>query len=135
MRRRKGGHIPASILVGYAARYGSTEEVAEAIAATLRECDLAVTCQPMKDVRDFEGYSGIVLGAPLYMVSWHKDALRFLSRHRHALMQRPVTCVTGRLFARGRVAWPKNSGSSADRRALCSATCGSYSPIPSLPSS
>jgi menaquinone-dependent protoporphyrinogen oxidase len=31
-----------------------------------------------------------VLGAPLYMFRWHKDAKSFLSRHRQALTQRPV---------------------------------------------
>jgi len=36
------------------------------------------------------GYSVVVLGAPLYMFRWHKDARHFLSRHREALTQRPV---------------------------------------------
>ena len=30
------------VLAGYATRYGSTQEVAEAVAATLRECGLEV---------------------------------------------------------------------------------------------
>lgn len=82
--------MSSSILVGYATRYGSTQEVAEAIAATLREGGLVVGCEPMKNVRTLEGYGGIVLGAPLYMFRWHKDAKSFLSRHRQALTQRPV---------------------------------------------
>jgi len=82
--------MSSSILVGYATRYGSTQEVAEAIAATLREGGLVVGCEPMKKVRTLEGYGGIVLGAPLYMFRWHKDAKSFLSRHRQALTQRPV---------------------------------------------
>jgi menaquinone-dependent protoporphyrinogen oxidase len=79
-----------SILVGFATRYGSTQEVAEAIAATLRESGLAVDCQPMKEVRSLEGYGGVVLGTPLYVFRWLKDAKSFLSRHRQALTQRPV---------------------------------------------
>lgn len=82
--------MSSSILVGYATRYGSTQEAAEAIAATLREGGLVVGCEPMKKVRTLEGYGGIVLGAPLYMFRWHKDAKSFLSRHRQALTQRPV---------------------------------------------
>ena len=78
------------VLAGYATRYGSTQEVAEAVAATLRECGLEVDIQPMRKVRTLEGYRGVVLGAPLFMFHWHKDALRFLSRHREALMERPV---------------------------------------------
>ena len=82
--------MSASVLVGYATRYGSTQEVAEAVAATLRERGLEVDIQPMREVRTLEGYRAIVLGAPLYMFHWHKDALHFLARHREALTQRPV---------------------------------------------
>jgi menaquinone-dependent protoporphyrinogen oxidase len=82
--------MSASVLVAYATRYGSTQEVAEAVAATLRECGLAVDIQPMREVRTLARYSAVVLGAPLYMFRWHKDARRFLSRHREALTERPV---------------------------------------------
>src|SRR5215469_569468 len=70
--------MSASILVAYATRYGSTQEVAEAIAATLRERGLAVDIQPMRDVRSLDQYRAVVLGAPLYMFHWHKDAIHFL---------------------------------------------------------
>jgi menaquinone-dependent protoporphyrinogen oxidase len=82
--------MSASVLVGYATTYGSTQEVAEAIAATLREHGLEVDCQPASKVRALDGYSAVVLGAPLYMFRWHKDAINFLSRHREALKERPV---------------------------------------------
>ena len=83
--------MPTSVLVGYATRYGSTQEVAEAVAATLRERGLVVDIGPMREVRTLDQYRAVVLGAPLYMFHWHKDALHFLARHREALMQRPVT--------------------------------------------
>ena len=79
-----------SVLVAYATIHGSTPEVAEAVAGTLRECGLEVDVQPMREVRTLAGYSAVVLGAPLYMFRWHKDARRFLSRHREALKERPV---------------------------------------------
>ena len=82
--------MSASILVGFATRTGSTQEVAEAIAAALREGGLAVDCRPLKEVQTLERYTAVVLGAPLYMFRWHKDAKRFLSRHRQALMERPA---------------------------------------------
>jgi menaquinone-dependent protoporphyrinogen oxidase len=82
--------MSASILVAYATRYGSTQEVAEAVAATLRERGLAVDIRPIRNVRTLEGYRAVVLGGPLYMFHWHKDALHFLARHREALTQRPV---------------------------------------------
>jgi len=82
--------MSASVLVGYATKYGSTQEIAEAVAATLRKAGLEVDCQPMRQVRTLDGYRAVVLGAPLYMFRWHKDARRFLSRHREALAKRPV---------------------------------------------
>jgi menaquinone-dependent protoporphyrinogen oxidase len=82
--------MSASILVGYATSYGSTQEVAEAVTATLRECGFVVDIQPMREVRTLAGYGAAVLGAPLYMFHLHKDARRFLSRHREALIERPV---------------------------------------------
>lgn len=78
------------VLVAYATRYGSTQEVAEAVAATLREQGLAVDLQPIRDVRALDGYCAVVLGAPYYMGRWHKDALQFLARHREPLAERPV---------------------------------------------
>jgi len=71
--------MSSSILVGYATTYGSTQEIAEAVAATLREGGLEVDCRPASKVRTLEGYAADVLGAPLCMFRWHKDATHFLS--------------------------------------------------------
>jgi menaquinone-dependent protoporphyrinogen oxidase len=79
-----------SILVAYATRSGSTQEVAEAMAAALRDEGLHVDCQPLRSTRTVAGYRMVVLGAPLFMFKWHKDASAFLSRHRRALEKLPV---------------------------------------------
>lgn len=81
--------MSASVLIAYATRSGSTLEVAESIAATLRERGLTVDLQPARQARTLEPYRAVVLGAPLYMYHWHKDALGFLTRHRQALTERP----------------------------------------------
>lgn len=77
-------------LVGYATRYGSTQEVAEEIAATLGEAGQEVELLPLHQVHSLEAYQAVVMGAPLFMFHWHKDALRFLARHQKALQERPV---------------------------------------------
>lgn len=90
------------ILVAYASTYGSTQEVAEVVATTLREHGLAVDLQPIRNVRTLDGYGAIVLGAPLYMFHWHKDALHFLSRHQRVLTSGlPIAVFAGGPFGSG----------------------------------
>jgi menaquinone-dependent protoporphyrinogen oxidase len=79
------------VLVTYATRRGSTEEVAQAIAEALREGGLAVEVLPLKEVRSLTNYSAVALAAALYMFRLHKDARRFISKNRAALMKVPVT--------------------------------------------
>ena len=79
-----------AILVTYATRYGSTQEVAERVAATLRESGLQVDVQAARQARTLEGYRAVVLGAPLYIGRWLKDAHRFLGRFQEGLVQCPV---------------------------------------------
>jgi menaquinone-dependent protoporphyrinogen oxidase len=83
-----------AILVTYATRYGSTQEVAEQVAATLRQGGLQVDILPARQVRSLDNYRAVVLGAPLYIGHWLKDAPRFLTRHQAALAARPVAIFT-----------------------------------------
>jgi menaquinone-dependent protoporphyrinogen oxidase len=95
---RKHIQMNEKVLIAYASRYGSTQEVAEAIAATLRESSLFVDFQPMKKVKSLAGYGAIVLGTPVYMGSLHKDMQNFLTLYQEALKrQSPAIYVLGPL--------------------------------------
>lgn len=79
------------ILVAYATRNGSTEEVATAVAATLRDSGCGVELRRAAEARDPVGDCDlVVLGAPLYAGRWHRDAHRFLKRHRGELGRVPI---------------------------------------------
>jgi menaquinone-dependent protoporphyrinogen oxidase len=93
--------MKSSVLVAYTTRYGSTQEVAEAVAGTLREHGLQIEVRDMRDVQTLDGYDAVVLGAALYMFHWPRTAIRFLKRHRAALAERPVA-----IFALGPVHEP-----------------------------
>ncbi len=82
--------MAASVLVAYATRYGSTKDVAEAVAETLRNAGLDVDVRPIREVDTVEGYSSIVLGAPLYIGRLLGDFHNFLTKQHDALAQRPV---------------------------------------------
>ena len=79
-----------SVLVAYATRYGSTKEVAEAVAKALRERGLAVDVRPAAEVSDLSEYRAVVLGTALYIGHWLKDTDKFLAIHRDALAKLPV---------------------------------------------
>ena len=78
------------VLVTYATRAGSTEEVAPAVAEVLSQDGLAVEVLPVKEVRSLERYNAVFLAAALYMFRLHKDARKFLNRNRAALIGIPV---------------------------------------------
>jgi len=73
------------MLVAYASKHGSTQEVAEAIAGALRELSHRVDLRPADEVKDISSYDAVVLGGSLYMGRWHREARRFLRRHREQL--------------------------------------------------
>jgi menaquinone-dependent protoporphyrinogen oxidase len=78
------------VLVVYATRYGSSEEVALAVADVLRESGLSADLQPAANVTSVDGYSAVVLVAALYMFRLHKEAKRFLERNHVGLAALPV---------------------------------------------
>jgi len=80
----------SKILVGYATKYGSTQEVASFIADVLQEGGKEADLRELRRVTSLEGYSAAVVGAPFYMFKWLKDARKFLSRHQGALEKMPV---------------------------------------------
>ena len=86
--------MPTTVLVTWATRYGSTEEVAHAIADDLLQQKFAVTAQPMCEVGSLDRYQAVVMGFALYIGRIHKDARRFLVSHQGQLMQRPVALFT-----------------------------------------
>ena len=74
------------VLMAYATKNGSTRHVAEAVTAAMREAGAQVTALPARQAREsVAGYDLVVLGAPLYSGRWHRDAHRFLKRHRREL--------------------------------------------------
>jgi menaquinone-dependent protoporphyrinogen oxidase len=79
------------ILVAYATRNGSTRQVAEAVATTATAGGAQVLLVPAASVRKpLDGWDLVVLGAPIYSGRWHRDARRFLRRHRAELASVPV---------------------------------------------
>jgi len=77
------------ILVTYATMAGSTAEVARAVGEELARAGLMVDVLPVGEVAGLDGYSAVVVGAPMIM-GFHRTALGFLRRNRKALQSKPL---------------------------------------------
>ena len=78
------------ILVAYATKRESTHEVAETVAERLRALGQEVDVRPAAEIGMLRPYGAVVLGGALYAGHWHRDARRFLAKHRDELTERPV---------------------------------------------
>jgi menaquinone-dependent protoporphyrinogen oxidase len=77
------------ILVSYATMAGSTADVAKAVGEQITKSGLQVDILPLSEVQDIHVYEGVVVGAPMIM-GWHRDAIRFLKKHRDAFQRIPL---------------------------------------------
>jgi menaquinone-dependent protoporphyrinogen oxidase len=77
------------VLVGYASKRGSTAEIAEEIAGTMRDSGLEVDVAPAGAVKSLADYEAVVLGSAIYMKRWQGDARHFLRRHGRELESLP----------------------------------------------
>ncbi|MGJ3562075.1 flavodoxin domain-containing protein [Streptomyces sp. INA 01156] len=82
--------MAGTVSVTYGTTNGSTARIAETVADVLRKEGLTVETLPARSVAGVTSYDAVVVGGGLYAGRWHKDARRFVRRHRHELAERPV---------------------------------------------
>ena len=76
------------VLVAYATKNGSTEEIADAIADELSAHGLDVACMSAPDA-DSSGFDAVVLGSAVYAGRWLRPARRFLKAETDHLSRIP----------------------------------------------
>lgn len=89
------------ILVAYATRTGSPNEVGDRIARHLCEAGLAAEARPVGEVTGLDGYSDAVLGSPVRYGSWLPEMTDFASETHGALCAMPVAYFTTHMLALG----------------------------------
>lgn len=82
--------MTTDVLVAYGTKNGSTARIAEAVAEVLNKEGLTARARPAGSVEDLGTCDAVVVGGALYAGHWHRDARRFLRRHRRALAERPL---------------------------------------------
>ena len=113
------------VLVTYASKMGSTQEIAEAIGRELQAFGMQVTVAPCADNVNPEGFDGVIIGSAIYTRRWLKAATKYLKRHAHRLDRHKDMAVSQRPMRRrsARRAGPGSEGRGAcDRfpRTACS---------------
>jgi len=90
--------MSGKILVTCASRYGSTEEIAERIAATFAAEGTETDVRAAYEVERLEGYRAVVLGSPIYHGKLLGGAIGFARRLKDELAGMPtalfVVCLT-----------------------------------------
>ncbi|MFD0318513.1 flavodoxin domain-containing protein [Streptomyces flavalbus] len=84
------GKDGVKVLVAYGTTNGATAEIAETVAEVLNREGVPAEARPARSVSDAAAYGAVVVGGALYAGRWHKDARRFVRRHRGELAGRPV---------------------------------------------
>ncbi len=78
------------LLITFATRAGSTEEIAGEIAAQNSLRGSSVTLLPVKEVRDLTVYDAIIVGSAVRMGQWLPEALNFVKSHADTLNNMPT---------------------------------------------
>ena len=81
--------MSGKILIAYATKWGTTEEIAGEIAAAFRASGAACDAKPLHEVESLDGYSAVVLGAPIYYGHLLAGVELFRRRHEAELAKVP----------------------------------------------
>ena len=92
------GDRMSRVLVAYASKHGATAEIAEAVAAELRQAGHEVDCMSAEQVSGLDAYDAAVIGSAVYMKRWLPEARRLLKRHAKELADRPFWVFSSRPF-------------------------------------
>jgi menaquinone-dependent protoporphyrinogen oxidase len=78
------------ILVAYASKHGSTEEIARAIHERFLERGFESRCANVATPLDIDGADVVVLGSAIYYGHWMEEARGFAKAHHDELTTRPL---------------------------------------------
>jgi menaquinone-dependent protoporphyrinogen oxidase len=90
-----------TVLVAYATKYGSTQEIAETIGRELRRRGLETDVLSVGEIEGIGRYDAVVLGSAVYVGRWLSNARAFVKEHACELAERPTW-----LFSSGPIGEP-----------------------------
>ena len=82
------------ILIAFATRAGSTQEVAKEIADVFCAKGLEVDVLPVKKVKSLDPYRAVILGSAIRAAHWLPEAIQFVENNRSELDKIPTAFFT-----------------------------------------
>ena len=82
------------ILITYATRTGSTEDIAKEIARILTEKGRHVDLIPVRRVKSLSHYKAVIIGSAVRAAQWLPEAARFVEIHKQELQEIPTAFFT-----------------------------------------
>jgi menaquinone-dependent protoporphyrinogen oxidase len=83
-----------TVLVAYASKYGSTGEVAHAIADQFCAQGMRADVRRVEEVTNLDAYDAVVVGSAIRMGRWLPQALSFVEKHAARLQEMPTAIFT-----------------------------------------
>ena len=106
----------AKVLVAYATKTGTTKEIAQEIARALQAEGLDAEARGIGSVEGLEGWSAVIVGAPINGMSWLPEALGFVRDHASALRSLPTAYfLVSYLLFQGGGFWKARIRAALDR--------------------
>lgn len=104
------------ILITYATKTGTTKDAALEIGRVLVENGLKVDVLPITDINTLDGYSAVIIGAPINGMRWVPEAVQFVEAHQKELTN-VITAyfLVSYLLIEGREFWKKKIRTSLDK--------------------
>ena len=105
------------VLLAVASKYGSTREVAQAIAEELQAANLEVDLREPAEVTNLDGYNAVVMGSAIYIGRWLESARDLAQDQAPGLASRPTW-----LFSSGPIGGKPLPDEAVDVSAIVDAT-------------
>ncbi|MHA2248155.1 MAG: flavodoxin domain-containing protein, partial [Candidatus Hodarchaeales archaeon] len=102
-----------SVLILFASRFGSTNEIAHEIAEELEKHEILTEVLNLRDGEppSLDEFDGIIVGSGVKMGSWTKEAFNFLKENNNSLNDK----VLGLFVSSGEAANPKTYGNAREK--------------------
>ncbi|ULE32866.1 flavodoxin domain-containing protein [Mycobacterium sp. IDR2000157661] len=82
------------VLIAFGSKRGGTAGLAGMIGDAFTDAGVEAMVSTAGDVDDLTGFDAVIVVGALYMNRWHRDARRFVRRHKDALRRLPVWLVS-----------------------------------------